>query len=266
MSTNTNLHNARKARNDEYYTKWEDVVAGLEPYREYFKGKRVLCPCDHYLDSEFYKYFKENYHMLGLAGLVATSLSGVRAEYNGVEERTIHVIEIPFQLSTREEEYDVTVTNPPFSIIKEYYNCVKYKDCIFVGTVMHLKYKGIVEDFLAGDLYVGYNKGSMSFSTPEGDKKVANVLFMGTVKPTNPHYKEPKPSTNTDPIFYNVDGTEIMNVDSSRDIPKGYSGLMAVPLSYITFYNPEKYKIVDLLRQPTVNGVKKFDRWVIKEV
>lgn len=266
MITNTSLHNARKARNDEYYTKWTDVVAGLEPYRNYFKDKRVLLPCDNYNESMFYKYFKENYYVLGLAGLVSTSISGFRAEYDGKEERTMYVDPIPFQQSTREEEYDVTVTNPPFSIIKEYYNSVKTKDCIFVGTVLHLKYKGIVEDFLDGKLWVGYSKGTMKFTTPDGDKNVPNVLFMGTVKPTNPHYIDPKPSTNTDPIFYNVDGTEIMNIDSSRDIPKGYSGLMAVPLCYITFYNPEKYKIVDLLRKPTVNGVNKFDKWVIKEV
>ena len=42
MSTNTNLHNSRKARNDEYYTKLEYVVACLEPYREYFKGQKGI--------------------------------------------------------------------------------------------------------------------------------------------------------------------------------------------------------------------------------
>ena len=266
MSTNTNLHNACKARNDEYYTKLEDVVAGLEPYREYFKGKKVLLPCDDGHASMFYKYFKENYHTLGLAHLTATSYNGYCFDYDGETENVIYTDCIPFQSSLHDEDYDVSVTNPPFSIIKEYYNHAKHKPCIFVGTAMHLKYKGIVEDFFDGKLYVVYNKGSMAFTTPDGDKKVANCLFMGTVKPTNPHYKVPKPSKNLDPTFYNIDGTNIINIDSCRDIPKGYSGKMAVPLSYITFHNPDKYKIVNLLRQPCVNGVKKFDRWVIQEL
>lgn len=266
MTTNTNLHNARKARNDEYYTKWEDVVAGLEPYHEYFKGKRVLLPCDDGHSSMFYKYFKENYHELGLAHLRATSIGGWVYEYDGNEESSILTMPITFQESLNEYDYDVSVTNPPFSIIKEYYNCAKHKPCIFIGTVMHLKYNGIVEDFFDGKLYVGYNKAVTAFTTPNGDKEVAYCLFMGTVKPTKVYYKDPKPSKSIDPTFYNIDGTDIINIDSCRDIPKGYSGKMAVPLSYITFYNPDKYKIVDILRQPRVNGVKKFDRWVIENV
>lgn len=266
MSTNKELNNARKSKNDEYYTKWEDVVAGLEPYREYFKGKKVLLPCDDGHVSMFYKYFKENYHSLGLSYLTATSYNGYCFDYDGENENVIYTECIPFQCSLHEEDYDVSVTNPPFSIIKEYYEHAKRKPCIFVGTVMHLKYKGIIEDFFDGKLHVGYNKNSMVFTTPNGDKNVPCCLFMGTVKPTNPHYKDPKPSKNVDPTFYNIDGTDIINIDSCRDIPKGYSGKMAVPLSYIVFYNPDKYKIIDILRHPCVNGVKKFDRWVIKTV
>lgn len=266
MNTNTNLNNARKARNDEYYTKYEDVVKGLEPYREYFKGKRVLLPCDDGHVSMFYKYFKENYHTLGLAYLKATSYNGYCFDYDGETENVLYTVPITFQDSLHDEDYDVSVTNPPFSIIKEYYEHAKHKPCIFVGTVMHLKYKGIVEDFFDGKLHVGYNKSATSFTTPDGDKRVAYCLFMGNVKPTKPHYKDPKPSKNLDPTFYNIDGTDIINIDSSRDIPKGYSGKMAVPLSFIIFYNPNKYRIIDILRQPRINGVKKFDRWVIENV
>lgn len=266
MTTNQNLKNARKAKNDEFYTKMDDVIKGLEPYREYFKGKRVLCPCDYYNESNFYKYFKENYHALGLAGLVATCLDGIRADYNGDTERVSYVDSLPFQKTLEMENYDVSVTNPPFSIIREYYKYAKNKNCIFLGTVLHLGYDEFLQDFFDGKLHVGYSKNNMYFTTPTGNKGVGNVLFMGTVKPDRPYYKEPKPPTTTQDTFDTIDGTNIINIDSCRNIPKGYNGLMGVPLSYIIFYNPEKYKIVGIRKSPCVNGVIKFGRWVIKEV
>ena len=97
MSNNSNLHTSKRNKNDEYYTYYEDVVKGLEPYKEYLKGKRVLCPCD------VITYHKEN----------------------GSEW-------------FKPDDYDVCVTNPPFSKIKDFYNTYKDKPLIFVCTFKRL--------------------------------------------------------------------------------------------------------------------------------
>lgn len=259
----TNLDKAKKAKNDEFYTKRVDVENGLKLYD--LRGKRVLCPCDHYKDSEFYKYLKENYHKLGLAGLVATSISGTRAEYNGSEERVIYVIEIPFQLSMAEEDYDVCITNPPYSKIHDFYALAKRKQFIFLGMVNQLKYTDIVPDFFNGELFVGYNTSNMKFDTPDGEKGIPNAVFLSNIPPTHKPYKRPKAYKPQD-HYDTIDGTDTIFIERSEYIPKNYKGVMAVPLSFISFWNPEEYEIVGIARNPSVCGRVRFDRWLIKEV
>lgn len=72
LSKNKNLHRAKSHKNDEFYTQLADIEAELQHYTEQFRGKVVYCNCDDPTMSNFYRYFKENFAVLGLKELIAT--------------------------------------------------------------------------------------------------------------------------------------------------------------------------------------------------
>lgn len=128
MSKNENLHKAKAAKNDEFYTRIEDIEAEMAHYKEHLRGKIVYCPCDDWRWSNFVKYFKEHFHELGLRGLVATNYDigdgAWKYEYDGVRE---DVRRLEGNGDFRSEECtrfkdacDIVITNPPFSLFKEF--------------------------------------------------------------------------------------------------------------------------------------------------
>lgn len=164
MSNNSNLHTSKRNKNDEYYTYYEDVVKGLEPYKEYLKGKRVLCPCDTD-ESNFVKYLKE----------LGCDVIAYHKE-NGSEW-------------FKPDNYDVCVTNPPFSKIKDFYNTYKDKPLIFICTFNHLTYVGMFEDFIEGRLNIGQSNQNMYFNAQGEHKSVSLCLFVSNldIVEKNPH-------------------------------------------------------------------------------
>ena len=71
---NIKLRKSKRNSNDEYYTLYEDIREDLEHYKERFRGKTIYCPCDDYRWSNFVKYFKDNFHTLGLKTLLASNI------------------------------------------------------------------------------------------------------------------------------------------------------------------------------------------------
>lgn len=269
MLDKKHLELAKKKKDDEFYTQYDTVVEGLSNYQNALKGKRVYLNCDN-LNSNFLKYFIDNYDELELRGLIATSLDGTKYEHGkGVTKLKNGSFDSEECKKILDEWAEITVTNPPFSIFRtRYYPLMRNYPCIILTTVTAMKYKhATLPDFLSGNTYVGYNYNATYFVRPDGSKKnINNCILLSTVKPDKPHFVEPQLSKNDHVEYPYIDGTDIINIDSSRDIPKNYTGLMAVPLSYIKFHNPYKYKIIDCLNSPPVNGKPKFSRWVIKEV
>lgn len=159
-----NLDLARKLKNDEYYTYYEDVVKGLEPYKDYLKGKKVVCPCDTEA-SNFVKYLNEL----------------------GCEVITYH--ETNGDTWYKPDDYDVCVTNPPFSKIKDFYNTYKDKPLIFVCTFNHLCYKDLFVDFIEHRLNIGKSNQSMFFDAEGTRKGVSLVMFVSNLNiiETNKH-------------------------------------------------------------------------------
>ena len=86
MSNNSNLHKAKKARNDEFFTMLSDIENELVHYRDYFSGKVVYCNCDDARQSNFVRYFQTNFDTLGLKKLIATGYkkdsSGIKLVYD----------------------------------------------------------------------------------------------------------------------------------------------------------------------------------------
>lgn len=246
MSNKANLDKSRKNKNDEYYTYYDDVVKGLEPYKEYLKGKRVLCPCDTER-SNFVQYLNDlgceviNYH-----------------KTNGEEWY-------------KPDNYDVCVTNPPFSKIKDFYNTYKDKPLIFVCTFNHLCYKDLFVDFIEGRLNIGQSNQNMFFDAEGSHKSVSLVMFVSNL-PIVENNKHLKLSDESD--FELIDGTDVINVNRTKDIPDSYSGVIAVPISYICKHNNKDFKIVGIAKhgsdnkydlfKPIVNGKEKFTRLLIQ--
>src|ERR1022692_1114051 len=99
---NKKLHNAKREKRDEFYTQLVDIEKELIYYKEHFKGKIIYCNCDN-SDSNFIKYFTDNFKDLELKKLI-TSHSDFRSAEN------IMLL----------KEADIVVTNPPFSLFREY--------------------------------------------------------------------------------------------------------------------------------------------------
>jgi len=127
-SKNVNLHKAKKAKNDEFYTMYEDVEKEVENYIDKLDGKIVYCNCDDWEVSNFYKYFKNNFDRLKLKKLIATCYveggKGKKAVYNGLTEVT-GLLNGDGNFSSAEcvdllDESDIVVTNPPFSLFREF--------------------------------------------------------------------------------------------------------------------------------------------------
>lgn len=127
---NKNLHEAKRNKNDEFYTRYEDIEKELKHYKEYLKGKTVYCPCDDYRWSNFVKYFKDNFSTLGLKKLYASNYDigegAYKYSYDGKVET---VMKCEGNGDFRSEECtkimkscDIVITNPPFSLFREFIN------------------------------------------------------------------------------------------------------------------------------------------------
>ena len=177
--SNTNLKTAKKSKNDEFYTLMEDVEKELRFYTESFKGKVVYCNCDDYQESNFYKYFYYNFHYLKLKKLICTGYkandNGLYAIYDGVTEVTGKLNGDGDFRSEECIEYlkqaDVVVTNPPFSLFRQYvkqlmdYN----KKFIIIGEQNALTYKEIFPLIKDNKIWWGksIHSGDRKFYVPD---------------------------------------------------------------------------------------------------
>ena len=125
MSNNSNLHRAKKAKNDEFYTQLSDIENELRHYKDHFKNKVVYCNCDDARKSNFVKYFKINFDALGLKKLIATGYRknsrGIKLVYDSSnKEANFELLEGDGDFRSQEcvkllDEADIVVSNPPFS-------------------------------------------------------------------------------------------------------------------------------------------------------
>ena len=293
------LHKAKRAKQDEFYTQIEDIERELEHYEEHFRGKNVYCNCDDPTQSHFWQYFSLQFERLGLKKLMATCYKSRRydlfsdhtaersfyLEYNGErgkdnapdpEEIEVRYLDGDGDFRSAEcvellKEADIVVTNPPFSLFREYVaQLVKYeKKFLIVAPKNAVTYKDVFPLILGGKVWVGYTPmgRDMLFRVPEhvAEALVAagaegsayrvigeNVMarsestWLTNLDHSKRHeklYLSEEYSVEEYPKYDNIDAIEIGKV---VNIPKDYGGVMGVPISFLDKHNPEQFAIIGL--------------------
>ena len=273
MAKNSNLHAAKAAKNDEFYTQITDIEKELSNYKDFFKGKVVYCNCDDARESNFFKYFSKNFEFLGLKKLITTGYKaegkGVVLVYEGdknsnhkVEDNEIVVRELEGSGDFRSEECveflkeaDVVVTNPPFSLFREYIKqLMDYgKKFLVIGSMNAITYKEIFPYIKDNELWLG-NQNVKEFRSPNGEiKKFGNILWYTNIqhKKRNTPLDLYKRYSNEYPKYDNYDAIEVSKVS---DIPMDYNGVMGVPITFLDKYCPEQFEIIG-----GFNGYKESD-------
>ena len=263
MAKNSNLHAAKVAKNDEFYTLLTDIEKEMSHYKDFFKGKVVYCNCDDARESNFFKYFSKNFEFLGLKKLITTGYKaegkGVVLIYEGdkngnhkVEDNEIVVRELEGSGDFRSEECveflkeaDVVVTNPPFSLFREYIKqLMDYgKKFLVIGSMNAITYKEIFPYIKDNELWLG-NQNVKEFRSPNGEiKKFGNILWYTNIehKKRNTPIDLYKRYSNEYPKYDNYDAIEVSKVS---EIPMDYNGIMGVPISFLDKYCPEQFEIV----------------------
>lgn len=257
MSDNKNLTAAKRTKNDEFYTRLEDIEKELTNYKEYFKDKIIYCNCDDVEYSNFYKYFKDNFCELGIKKIIATNLSLNKAAYK--TEFDNNSKEIRTQLrgngDFRSEECvellksaDLVITNPPFSLFREYIaQLIKYnKKFLVIGNMNAATYKEIFPLFKNNQVWFG-NTSPKVFLTPDRiEKKFGNILWYTNLENERMHHRielKEKYRCNEGkyPKYDNYDAIEVSKV---VNIPCDYDGLMGVPVTFLSKYCPEQFQLI----------------------
>ena len=284
---NSTLNAAKAAKNDEFYTQLSDIENELRHYKEHFRGKTVLCNCDDPRISNFFKYFTLNFEHLGLKRLITTcyknqnvdlfskhdSEQAVYLIYDGdkngnnipdAEEIGIHPLKGDGDFRSKEciellKQADIVVTNPPFSLFREYVaQLMRYeKKFIIIGHQNAIHYKEIFPLIKKNMIWLGYGfkGGATHFISAYEDKassgdhregmiRVSGVQWFTNLETKKRHenlilYKHYSPEEY--PSYYNYDGIDVKNVS---DIPMDYDGDMGVPDTFLGSYNPDQFELV----------------------
>ena len=293
MSNNSNLHKAKKARNDEFYTMLSDIENELKHYSDHFNGKIVYCNCDDPTQSNFVKYFQINFDKLNLKKLIATGYKknsrGLKLIYdNNRKDANVEELEGDGDFRSEEcvkllDEADIVVTNPPFSLFREYVaQLVGHgKKFLIIGNMNAITYKEIFPLIKANRLWPGVN-WVKSFTEPGGNvMKMGNVVWYTNLDHKKRHEKIVCIEKYDQAKYPKFDNYDAIEVGKYTDIPKDYAGVMGVPISYLMHHNPEQFEIVGTTEnglcdkalwihpeekhnEPFIDGKKKYTRILIK--
>ena len=333
---NTNLANAKTAKNDEFYTQYPDIQKEINAYLDYdpnvFRGKTVLLPCDDPEWSNFTKFFAQNFELLGLKKLISTSYAPESKKYKMPYQPTLFETEQPHfnadkskthgkifvlerdvtgdnriniedlqwqylegdgdfrskEIRKLRDEADIIVTNPPFSLFREFVVWLMEtgKQFLIIGNMNALTYKEVFPLLMNNLIWLGATGfvSDMVFGVPEGtvvkesDKKKAERLgYFGnytrlgnscwytnidhgrrhqplklmTMADNFKHSKHKDIRTNK--AYQRYDNYDAIDIPYTDAIPSDYEGEMGVPISFMDKYCPEQFEIVGSFNNSDIN-------------
>ena len=330
---NQNLGDARKAKNDEFYTQYRDIEKEMNAYLDFdpevFMGKTVLLPCDDPEWSNFTKYFAQNFEKLGLKKLISTSYapdskpkelnlqptlfeldSPQYDEEKAVTKGKIFTIEGDItgdkvidvedlqwnyldgdgdfrseEIKALRDEADIIVTNPPFSLFREFLAWISEaeKQFVIIGNMNAITYKEVVPLIMDNKMWLGngFQSGNAYFMAPAsreyasgvfdettGLVKFRNVLWYTNLDHGRRHLPLPL-MTEADNIkfskhkevrgigYMKYDNADAIEVPFTDAIPSDFPGVMGVPISFLDKYNPDQFEILGLSRYSDYPGMSK---------
>ena len=324
MANNHNLGAAKKAKNDEFYTQYEDIEREMNAYLEYnedvFRGKTVLLPCDDPEWSNFTKYFAQNFERFGLKKLISTSYA--------IESKNINLNWVPTLFETENPNYDIDksktrgklfildsdtnnngridiedlkwdylegdgdfrseevrrlrdesdiiVTNPPFSLFREFLAWIMEagKKFAIIGNQNAITYKEIFSLIKENKIWVGYRSmnsdiwfcvpNDYSYEKIVDGKKIKHIMacWYTNIDTKKRHedlilYKRYSPDE-----YPKYDNYDAINVDKVSDIPYDYDGVIGVPITFLDKYNPEQFEIITLgIGEDNFTPTKRYEKF-----
>jgi hypothetical protein len=281
MKNNNNLHSAKKEKNDEFYTQLEDIEKECFHYAKHFKNKIVLCNCNDVLHKNFTLYFYRNFKTLGLKKLIATGYKvdgehGKVCSYDG-NEWTMKMLEGDGGYSTDEcieflKESDIVVTNPPFSLFRDYVaTLMKYKKkFLIIGNMNAITYKEIFPLIKNDEMWLGVSRngcGQMYFlineDMPEakgqividGQKyqTIGSSAWFTNLDHNKRHEEIVLTKRYNEDEYPKYDNYDAIDVSKVVNLPMDYNGVMGVPITFLGKYCPEQFEIVGWSRHNDMN-------------
>ena len=294
-SQNKSLRQARSAKKDEFYTQLADIEKELKHYQAHFKNKVVLCNCDDPRMSGFFHYFSHQFEELDLKKLITTCYKNqntelfsqhdaeqaIYLEYEGdkndnkvPDPEEIGIQHLKGDGDFRSEECiallkkaDIVVTNPPFSLFREYVTqLIEYdKKFIILGNQNAITYKEVFKLVKQNEIWLGvdnygtkwfgvkdhYNIKTESRKKIENGKKyfsMGNIVWFTNLDHNKRHedlilHQTYAGNESDYPQYDNYDAIEVSKV---ADIPKDYSGTMGVPITFLDKHNPDQFEVIGL--------------------
>jgi hypothetical protein len=276
---NVNLHSSRNAKADEFYTQISFIENELKHYKHYFAGKTVFCNCDDPEWSNFWNYFRLNFYELGLKKLISTHYEEEKPSYRmdivsndngeqcGIPDYVITPLKQNGDFRSPEcveilKEADVVITNPPFSLFREYVaQLMEYeKDFIIVGNQNAITYREILPLIMANKIWLGYNSGHFWFRVPDyyEEKKtdfkidengvkwrrMGNICWFTNIDIEKRHEEMILYHNYTPEKYPKYDNYDAIEVSRTAEIPCDYYGVMGVPITFMDKHNPEQFEIL----------------------
>ena len=258
---NDNLHTAKKAKNDEFYTQVRDIEREIEHYIPHFVDKVIYMPCDNPEWSNFWRVLKGQFSAIRCKKIVATFYNGVvdkdthpyKLEWDG-ETETKTMLEGDGDFRGEEctkilQESDIVITNPPFSMFREFVKWLEDagKKYLIIGNKNAITYKEFFPLLKENKVWIGYNSPS-DFGTTNGDTKKLNGLTRWftnlDIQKRHDFIHSGKRYARTPEKYCKYDNCDAINVDRTNEIPDDYDGVMGVPVTFLDKYCPEQYKII----------------------
>lgn len=287
---NKNLHKAKENKKDEFYTQLSDIERELKYYKHHFKDKVVYCNCDDPRVSNFFHYFSYNFEKLGLKKLITTcyknqemdlfsqndSEQAIYLEYNG--DKNGNFVPDPNEIGIKHlkgdgdfrskesidllTQADIVVTNPPFSLFREYVaQLIEHnKKFIIVGHQNAISYREIFKLIKENKLWLGYgfrggaghfiNQHYEDYATAtdkkEGMIRVSGVHWFTNLDISKRHEDLILYKTYNEDEYPKYENFDAINVNKTKDIPVDYNGFMGVPITFLDKYNPDQFEIIGL--------------------
>lgn len=267
---NRSLQSAKTAKNDEFYTQFDDVQKELNFYRNQFKNKVVYCNCDDPAESAFADFFKLNFDHFGIKKLSCTRYSksqlflqtdpvksyGYRLEITGRDNTQKINLKGDGDFRSNEciellKEADIVCTNPPFSLFREYIaQLIKHdKKFLVIGPINAITYKEIFPYIKDNKMWGGYNNPKEFLDPQRRIQKLGNVQWWTNLDVKKRHEELPLYEKYSPGKYPKYDNYDAINVDKTVEIPADYFDTMGVPISFLDKYNPDQFEIISITKK-----------------